>query len=247
MTGRFRNYILLAIVVIMLLIIGSCNGTQESTQIIEHITAQEGFDLIQDNLDNQDFVIIDVRTPEEFAIGYIEDAINIDFYSNTFRDEIDKLDKNKTYLIYCQSGVRSESALEVMKDLNFREVYNMLGGISAYVGDISGPTIKSVTAREAFNLMQDNPDFVIIDVRGPELFSQEHIQNAINMDFYSKTFLNDIDDLNRSKVYFLYCDCGKGGMSELAAGMMAELGFQKAYDISDGFSGWKAEGFPTVK
>ena len=102
------------------------------TRIIEDITPQEALTLIQDNQNNPDFVIIDVRTPEEFAEGYIENAINIDFYSETFRDELKQLDKNKTYLIYCRSGGRSGSALDIMAELNFREVYNISGGIIAW-------------------------------------------------------------------------------------------------------------------
>jgi len=105
---------------------------QTPTQIIEDITPQEAFTLIKENQDNPDFVIIDVRTPEEFADGYIENAINTDFRSESFRDELNKLDKNKTYLIYCRSGVRSGNALDIMAELNFREVYNVLGGITAW-------------------------------------------------------------------------------------------------------------------
>ncbi len=104
--------------------------TQEiPTQIIENITPQEAFTLIQNNKTNPDFVILDVRTPEEFADGHIENTINIDYYSETFRDELDKLDKNETYLIYCRSGNRSGKTLDMMVELNFKEVYNMLGGI----------------------------------------------------------------------------------------------------------------------
>jgi len=112
------------------LVIGvALTGGCVQAQIIEDITPQEAFTLIQNNKNNPDFVIIDVRTPEEFADGHIENAINLDYNSETFRDELNKLDKNKTYLIYCRSGSRSGSALNIMKELNFREVYNMLGGI----------------------------------------------------------------------------------------------------------------------
>jgi len=107
--------------------------TQEiPTQILEDITPQEAFTLIQENQNNPDFVIIDVRTPEEFAEGYIENAVNIDFRSETFLDELNKLDKNKTYVIYCRSGRRSGGALDIMAELNFKEVYNILDGINAW-------------------------------------------------------------------------------------------------------------------
>ena len=116
--------------------------TQETpTQIIEDITPQEAFTLIQENQNNPDFVIIDVRTPEEFAEGYIENAVIIDFRSETFLDELNKLDKDKTYFIYCRSGNRSGSALDIMAELNFREVYNLSGGITAW-GREGLPTVK---------------------------------------------------------------------------------------------------------
>jgi len=126
--------LLLVSLIIGVILTGGCVCTEtvppnQETQIIEHITPPEAFTLIQDNQNNPDFVILDVRTPEEFADGYIENAINLDYYSETFRDELNKLDRNKTHLVYCRSGKRSSNALNIMKELNFREAYNMLGGI----------------------------------------------------------------------------------------------------------------------
>ena len=123
--------------VIGVVLTGGCvtdeTATPETpTQIIEDITSQEALTLIQNNQDNPDFIIIDVRTSEEFAEEYIENAVNTDFYSETFRDELNQLDKNKSYLIYCRSGSRSGSALDIMAELNFREVYNISGGIIAW-------------------------------------------------------------------------------------------------------------------
>jgi len=110
-------------------------------QITENITPEEAYILIQENKDNPNFVILDVRTPEEFLGEYIENAINLDYYSETFRDDLDKLDKNKTYLIYCRSGRRSENALNIMEELDFKEVYNMLGGITKWKSE-GLPTTK---------------------------------------------------------------------------------------------------------
>jgi rhodanese-related sulfurtransferase len=133
-----KNLMLLALSVLLvigIMVTGGCvdskttTPNQTLTQIIENVTPPEAFTLIQDNENNPEFVILDVRTPEEFADGYIENAINLDYYSETFRDELNKLDKNKKYLIYCRSGNRSGKALAIMAELNFREVYNMLGGI----------------------------------------------------------------------------------------------------------------------
>ena len=146
-----KNLMLLVLsvsLVIGVALTGGCVGKETATpdqetptQIIENITPQEAFTLIQNNQNNPDFVILDVRTPEEFADGHIENAINLDYYSETFRDDLNKLDKNKKYLIYCRSGNRSGKALNIMEELNFREVYNMVGGIIAWEA-AELPTVK---------------------------------------------------------------------------------------------------------
>ena len=140
---RLKSLIMLvlsALLVFSFAVIVGCGGnaTETPTQIIEDITPQEAFTLIQNN---PDFVILDVRTPEEFAEEYIENAINLDYYSEAFRDDLDKLDKNKTYIIYCRSGSRSGNALTIMDELNFGEVYNVLGGINSWKAE-GLPTTK---------------------------------------------------------------------------------------------------------
>ena len=126
----------MALVFLVALVIGvtltsSC-VTATITATIEDISPQEAFTLIQNNQNNPDFVIIDVRTPGEFAGEHIENATNIDFYSEAFRDTLNNLDKNKTYLVYCAVGGRSGSALDIMAELNFKEAYNILGGINQW-------------------------------------------------------------------------------------------------------------------
>jgi len=120
------------LVIVGLVLTGGCLGQEAATRTIEDVTPQEAFTLIQDNQNNPDFVIIDVRTPEEFAEEHIENSTNLDFYDKTFRKDLNKLDKEKTYLIYCRSGGRSGNALEIMDELDFREVYNVSGGIIAW-------------------------------------------------------------------------------------------------------------------
>lgn len=100
--------------------------------IMKDVNVQEANDLIQENKDNSDFIILDVRTPEEFQEGYIENAINIDYYSDSFKEELDKLNKTKTYLIYCKSGNRSGKTLNLMEKLNFEKVHNIQGGIISW-------------------------------------------------------------------------------------------------------------------
>ena len=141
-----KRLIMLALLISLVLVVigaGGCTSAETGipVQIIEDITPREAFTLIQENRNNPDFVIIDVRTPQEFTGGHIDNAINIDFYAETFRDELNDLDKSQTYLVYCRSGVRSRNALNTMEELNFQEGYNMLGGILAWKAD-GLPTVK---------------------------------------------------------------------------------------------------------
>ena len=77
-------------------------------------------------------VVLDIRTPEEFADGHIAGARNLDFYEPDFAASLDTLDKDLPYFVYCRSGNRSSSAIETMKDLGFAEVYELDGGIVSW-------------------------------------------------------------------------------------------------------------------
>jgi rhodanese-related sulfurtransferase len=84
------------------------------------------------NAGHADFTVIDVRTPAEYAVGHLPGALNRDLSSPTFKDDIDQLEKDKTYLVYCASGVRSTAAAKVMQESGFQRIYNMDGGITAW-------------------------------------------------------------------------------------------------------------------
>ncbi|RKX80307.1 MAG: hypothetical protein DRP57_13240 [Spirochaetes bacterium] len=96
------------------------------------INAKSAFKLISTNKNNSNFIIIDVRTPTEYAEGHIKNCRLINFYSLDFKTKLDKLDKNKEYLVYCRSGFRSDQAVQIMEQLNFKKIYNLSGGIIAW-------------------------------------------------------------------------------------------------------------------
>ena len=82
-------------------------------------------------------VVLDVRTEEEFESGYIPNAINIDIRMGpSFIDEINSLDKNKSYYVYCRSGARSSQAVQLMRELGFNNTFNLLGGILDWEGEV---------------------------------------------------------------------------------------------------------------
>ena len=80
-------------------------------------------------------VLLDVRTPEETSVGMIEGAGQLDFEADNFEAEIEKLDKEKTYLVYCRSGNRSGKACTLMAQKGFKNLYNLKGGYMAWTAD----------------------------------------------------------------------------------------------------------------
>lgn len=85
--------------------------------------------MLRNNTGSPDFVLLDVRTPEEFADERLDKAVNLDYYARNFREELSRLDRDKLYLVYCRTGRRSGLALRMMDELRFKEAYNMIGGI----------------------------------------------------------------------------------------------------------------------
>lgn len=103
--------------------------SSDSEQIIKNITPDETHALIQEQSADENFVILDVRTPGEFKSARLENAINLNYYASDFRKELAKLAKDKTYLVYCRTGNRSSRVLQLMQAQGFDRAYNMLGGI----------------------------------------------------------------------------------------------------------------------
>jgi len=73
--------------------------------------------------------LVDVRTPNEFKSGHLNNALNINYYDQDFSQQISKLDKSKPIYVYCRSGVRSKYSSEILKKLGFKNIYNLKGGI----------------------------------------------------------------------------------------------------------------------
>ena len=77
-------------------------------------------------------MILDVRTPGEYAAGHIAGAVLLDYRPPTFEDELGGLSRDATYLVYCRSGNRSAGAVEVMARRGFTRIYELAGGIQAW-------------------------------------------------------------------------------------------------------------------
>ena len=97
----------------------SCMNT--NSQIIKNIEALK----FKEKISELEGLVIDVRTPEEFSSGHINEATNIDFYANDFDQKLNIIRKDIPIYIYCRSGGRSAAAAKKMEKLGFKKVYNL--------------------------------------------------------------------------------------------------------------------------
>ena len=125
----------LGLLIAALVLSGACSkgeGPESPGQVIEDISLEEAFTLMEDNRGSDDFIIIDLRPTEEYASGHIEGAINLDCSSSDFLEALDELDREGAYLIYSHSDDVSGQVLDAMAGLGFTEVYNMIGGMERW-------------------------------------------------------------------------------------------------------------------
>ena len=87
----------------------------------------------QSYVGNDNVQLVDVRTRKEFLEGHINEAINIDFYSEDFFKQINKLNTEKPVYIYCRSGKRSSNSVALFKKAGFTQIYNLDGGILGWI------------------------------------------------------------------------------------------------------------------
>ncbi len=101
--------------------------------MITEIKSVEGYNFIKSRRDNPKFTIIDVRTPAEYVQGHLEDTLHLDIDSPSFEEEVFRLDKNKSYFLYCQFGDnRSRAAGKLMENTGFKEIYVLEGGFNSW-------------------------------------------------------------------------------------------------------------------
>lgn len=103
-------------------------GPTADISAVRHLTAQEFAEAIK----QPGVVVIDVRTPAEYAEGHIAGARNVDVQSGTFMQQIGQLDKTASYAVYCRSGKRSATAGAMMLSSGFTKVVGLAGGVLSW-------------------------------------------------------------------------------------------------------------------
>ncbi|AYQ36222.1 thioredoxin [Runella sp. SP2] len=170
------NKYILILAIFLTGILSAC-GTQSNEQTSTNststanengaISAAEAHKRIKDN---PKLTIVDVRTPEEYAQGHLENAHNIDWNSNSFENKIDGFERDKPILVYCLSGARSAAAAEKMRSFGFKNVLEMENGMMAWRAAQLPETTANVSVakpagmnRDQFDAALNSPKLVLID------------------------------------------------------------------------------------
>lgn len=138
-TPRPSSLLLLPLLGLALVACGSDGGDAATTTVaatavasppgVRQVSPQDGQQILRERAGS--ITLIDVRTPEEYAAGHLEGAVNMDLEGGQFSAEIAGLPKDAAYMVYCHSGRRSALAAQAMSDAGFTDVYD-LGGIAAW-------------------------------------------------------------------------------------------------------------------
>lgn len=120
--------VLLALTLVVLLLGCKNEPSTTSDTEVKLIPVEEVLNIVQ----MEDAQLVDVRTPEEYDEGHISDALNIDYFSDNFVQDMEKLDKTKPIVLYCKSGNRSNKSLKVLQEAGFTKIYDVDGGITEW-------------------------------------------------------------------------------------------------------------------
>ena len=117
---------MIRVIFLFILLVYSCQ-IFESTEV--NVISDAQFIEIQDT----DYILIDVRTTQEYESGHIHDAIHFDFYSESFQKEILSLDKSSSIILYCRTQNRSTKTANFLKENGYKEITVLEGGITSWV------------------------------------------------------------------------------------------------------------------
>lgn len=159
-----HQYLLVFLMVIAPLLFNSCTNGQTQTGNT-NLSATEFSEKVKESPNAS---IIDVRTPEEFTKGHLLNALNYNWNGSEFEKQISTLDKSKPVFVYCLSGGRSASAASKLRSEQFKEVYELDGGIMKWRAASLPETtdnakVSTGMSKEQFNTLTNSGKLVLID------------------------------------------------------------------------------------
>lgn len=245
---NLKFILILSIFIFSISNVMGCESKDNENKVIQQSQDTKGYENLDakqtEKLLNEgkNILVIDVRSDNEYEKGHLINAINIP-YDDDFKSELREIKdyKDKTILVYCKTGNRSEKAAVKLVDNGFKNIKNATEGIDEY--NYKLVKVNNITGKEAEEIIRDAnndkvdysdsyDDIVIIDVRDEKDFKNGHIENAINIPI--KNFDTKINELNKSIETIVYGS--KGKISAQVAEKLVENKFDDVSNVAEGTS-----------
>ncbi len=220
---KIKSSIVLSMVTITLAAtVGCANNSEGGYENLDGTSAEK---II---LEDHSILVLDVRTPEEYAEGHIKNGVNIpvDELENRL-DEISQY-KDKDVFVYCKSGGRSEEASKILAKNGFKKINNMEDGVSEYDYELLNYT--NITGEALKKYASEHPEAIVLDVRDEKDYRAGHIENAINIPLGE--LQGRLGELDKNKDILVYCFVG--GRSAEASKILSKNGFEHIYNSIEG-------------
>ena len=182
--------------------------------------------IVSDKDQKEKYLVIDVRSAEDYAKGHIKFALNMPL--DTFKDEVSKIEdwKDKDVVLYCNSGKMSGEAAEILVNDGFTKVYNA-EGVKKHSYELT--TYGNIRGDE---LMEKAKDALVVDAREAKDFEKGHFATAVNVNPEDTKTIDAIlpDDKNT----LILTHCYSGNRSAKAAEYIASKGYTNVWNCLDG-------------
>ena len=182
--------------------------------------------IVEDKKEKENYMIVDVRSPEEYAAGHINFAINMPL--DTIKDHLSEIEdwKDKNVIVYCNSGKKSGEAADILVSNGFTKVFNG-EGVKKFSYDLK--TFGNIRAKE---LMEKAKDALVVDAREAKDFEAGHFATAVNVNSEDPATIDAIlpDDKNT----LIITHCYSGNRSAVAAEYIASKGYTNVWNCLDG-------------
>lgn len=227
---------------------------KEETKVVDEIKPGDApiispSELYEKITQGDDFLLIDVQRPEQFAQKHIPGAINIPHYEIADRQQ--EIPRDKPVVVTCSGdacGLSVQAGRELVS-LGFTNIYNMKRGVigweEAGYPTVSGTevTYKNITVDQLKEKINNKDDIIIVDVREKTEYEKEHISAALWISFVdSVANIKKEKSITKDKEIIIYDQTGL--RSRLVTEQLVKAGYLKATNMLEGFGLWKVKGYP---